>query len=241
MAHAYQVIAKFKIYDTKTEKLKQLMVTARSKRDVVSASSSKKRLKQVKITVSFTWYNYDQKKEKYTQVREIMGGGKRVQILPRTSDKEKLLEAATNLFFPEGRNSKGNRLTNFNYFLADFSLSEIEDENFDLDKYLTKHSLKQTKLSLVTKTLTFQQRLHLISNSTSSSSEDDFEIPTTLHKHSTPKNVSQSSVAIATVISDDDLPSFNQVDNEQRRKLIEVQDSDYAKSLKADQSKDKVI
>ena len=119
LAHAYQVLQAFK--PSKAEKLKALFSAARSR--TVNRKEVKGRIKAPKVTVAFAWYNYDKKKDRFVQVREVAGGGRRMQLMSRSTSLHEIEVVAKKLFFPNGKSSRGKKLSEHSYYLADFALN----------------------------------------------------------------------------------------------------------------------
>lgn len=138
LADVYLMRAKFK---NNSIRLGGLFHEARS-RHYKALSKTKRRQKQQIIAVAFCWYNFDMKKDKYTQVREISGGGKRVQTVSRSSCLDELTKIALKIFFPDGKTKKGASLKSYSYYLADYCLNEITSNSFSLDTCLENNGLK---------------------------------------------------------------------------------------------------
>ena len=79
LAHIYQLRQQFSQIDERAERLKTFFSTAKSSAQPKHANYP--RARPQKLSVSFTWYHYDPKKGRYTQVREQLGGGRRVQLI----------------------------------------------------------------------------------------------------------------------------------------------------------------
>ena len=75
----------------RAQRLKNLLSTTKSS---ISNKTNypKKRAKPSKIQLYFSWYHYDVKKERYTQVREQQGGGLRVQQVDRHSTFQEMFQ-----------------------------------------------------------------------------------------------------------------------------------------------------
>ena len=69
----------------------------------------------VKIELGWMHYNINQ----YTQVRSRNGGGTRQLQISKNAGKKEIIQLAEDLFFPEGRSSKG-RLTDMDCDLTNF-------------------------------------------------------------------------------------------------------------------------
>ena len=83
LAHIYQLLQPFSQIDERAERLKTLLSTAKSSAQPKHANYPRKRAHPQKLSVSFTSYHYDPKKGRYTQVREQLGGCRRVQLINR--------------------------------------------------------------------------------------------------------------------------------------------------------------
>lgn len=237
----YLLMEKFSSADTsstikKSERLKELLASNRSRNTSLGKTQQLARTKPQTITVYFSWYNFDIKKEKYCQVREVMGGGRRTAVISRNSGLQKLEEISKSFFFPGGKNVKKKRLTSFHYFLADFALQELPKDydlpdigvngQFTIDKYIKVNALNHTKINFVTK-LFSKHTNDVISALTSFDSEDDFQ----------PEIKTSTPISIDPVYSSSDRLRDEMIE---RRALIEEQDSSYQQSLEADKKKDDV-
>ena len=173
LAHAYQVISKFKKINARSLRLRELITTARRKQNGIMSRTGNTRLKPDVISVNFNWYHYDDKKEKYCQVRENRGGGRRSISLRRKSTYDELSEIATDTFFPKGKAKGSILLRQHSYYLADFQLEPIVDDGFAMDTYLKENHLKSARFSLMTK-----RHGRLVIDLGSDDDDDDFEIKT---------------------------------------------------------------
>ena len=81
LAHVYQLCQQFSQINETAERLKTLLSTAKSSAQVKNANCPRKGAFHQKLSVCFSWYHYDPKKERYTQVQEQRGGGRRVQLI----------------------------------------------------------------------------------------------------------------------------------------------------------------
>ena len=90
VAHVYQLRQQFSQINETDERLKTLLSNAKSSAQAKNANSPRKRACPQKLSVCFTWYHYDPKKERYTQVRKQLGGGRRVQLINRNASSSEL-------------------------------------------------------------------------------------------------------------------------------------------------------
>ena len=156
LAHIYQLRQQFSQIDERAERLKTLFSTAKSSAQPKHANYPRKRARPQKLSVSFTSYHYDPKKGRYTQVREQLGGGRRVQLINRNASSSEIFHRIVNIFFPDGINKKKQHLSRYTYFLGDYTLqkkavsSQKDELFFTLQKYVETNSLKQDKFTLLT-------------------------------------------------------------------------------------------
>ena len=90
LAHVYRLRQQFSQINETAERLKTLLSTAKSSAQAKNANCLRKRAFPQKLSVCFTWYHYHPKKERYTQVREQQGGGRRVQLINRNASSSEL-------------------------------------------------------------------------------------------------------------------------------------------------------
>ena len=73
-----------------------------------------------------------------------MGGGRRVQIMARSSTLKDILSIAKKLFFPNGSSLRKLKLTEHSCYIADSALNKIEDQiPFTHAEYKNNFSLKE--------------------------------------------------------------------------------------------------
>ena len=258
LADVYVILDKFSsnrnTATARAEQLKSFLASSRSKQGYTTHSYPKKRSKASSLTVTFTWHNYDNKKKKYAQVREQMGGGRRQQIMQRSSTFETILENAKGLFFPRGKNSKKKRLTDFSYFVGDFALNQLSSEleislesetklvKFTLDEYMRNNALKQARFIFMTK----ERRWNELYLCKSDSDDSDLELPSAasmFFQSSTPTYPNLSTPTYPNFVHD--LGEKEESENvnvlQVRRDLVQQQDEAFRLSLEADQEKEKVF
>ena len=138
---------------------------------------SSKRKKPDNINVHFNWFN--EQHGKLTQVLATGGGGVRQKRLNRSSSFIDCFNEAKNLFFPSGRNKKGN-IKDFSCKLMSFDLREqlapdIESSIVqNIAEYVLVNGLKIAKFAFTTKEKTFLEKM---SFNESSSDNDDDKVP----------------------------------------------------------------
>ena len=155
LVHVYQLMLEYGQRNERAQRLKNLLSTTKSS---ISNKTNypKKRAKPSKIQLYFSWYHYDVKKERYTQVREQQGGGLRVQHVDRHSTFQEMFQWIVDVFFPNGFNKKRKYISKYKHCLGDYALQEmtetmyLDQEVFTLEKYIKCNSLKQVKFTLLT-------------------------------------------------------------------------------------------
>ena len=181
LADAYLIINKFVETNTpgRNERLRELLVNARSREKNVKIGC--KRSKPNELTVTFCWFNFNTLKGKYTQVRELQGGGRRTKVVSRQSTIENIKVMARNIFFPDGKSRSLKFISDYSFSLGDYALGELTDMSMKLEEYIEEHSLKhvKTKFNFLTKPLTQMQKiLSSVSNFTDDEDDDFLAQPT---------------------------------------------------------------
>ena len=99
LAHIYQLRQQFSQINETADGLKTLLSTAKSSAQAKNANCPRKRACPQKLSVCFTWDHCDQKKERYTQVREQLVGGRRVQLINHNASSSELSTVLLIAFF----------------------------------------------------------------------------------------------------------------------------------------------
>lgn len=180
LAHVYQLRQQFSQIDERADRLRTLLLTAKSSVQGKHSNYPRKRARPQKLSVSFTWYHYGPKKGRYTQVREQLGGGRRVQLINRNATSSEIFQRIVNIFFPNGINKKKQHLSSYTYSLGDYALQKVADSSqkdevfFTLENYVETNSLKQAKFTLLTNDQeNYQKKKKKISLDFSDDSDDD--------------------------------------------------------------------
>ena len=217
LAHVYQLRQQFSQIDERADRLRTLLSTAKSTAQAKHANYLRKRAHLQKLSVSFTWYHYDSRKGRYTQVREQLGGGRRVQSINRNATSSEIFQRIVNIFFPNGVSKKKQHLSSYTYSLGDYALQKIADSSqkrevfFTLEKYVETNSLKQAEFTLLTSNQeNYQKKKKKISlDFIDDSDDDDFEglLNTSTPSREATKQVEYSAEENGTInqtIHDDD-------------------------------------
>jgi len=213
----------------------------------VSKQSSRLQLKCVQMG----WYNYDETKRKYVNVRSAKGGGSRKEKFPNECTAEDILEKMKELFFPNGVSALGN-LSEFHTQIGSSKQDLLDSENFILQNYIKKNQFTKTYLHLMTRKKSKTALLLDSFNSTpypTISDEDDDHLDITkfipspnLQTASTPKQEipSSSFKAIKTSPVTNDVNHNLIGSSEERLQLREELDRVYESSLSADIEKERL-
>lgn len=104
--------------------------------------------------IELGWMHYDDEKETFKQVRTKRGGGTRKFEISKDAQKRDLIQEATDLFFPNGRNHLGS----LRYFELDIKMFQ----DVGLDEVITVGQLYQdTKLPTLRFYLTTQKKKNI--------------------------------------------------------------------------------
>ena len=158
LGDAYLLLEKLsgnKIHKSNMELLKKFL-GSNSTWSVARATQNQKW--PAELTVYFSWYQSDVKKNRYAQVRN--GGGRRSWAVDRNIRLNELPQIAKDFFFQNGQNFKGP-ISKFKIALGGPDMSEIESklcfrinehqkrvEDFRVDGYFHKYELKVAKLNM---------------------------------------------------------------------------------------------
>lgn len=96
------------------------------------------------------WLHYDKKKNDYISVRTKKGGGTRDVSISMTSKANEIIAIAQSIFFPDGESVFGN-LDTMVSSLGNFTCQEIQKDEFTLANYISRNSLTNVRLYLMTK------------------------------------------------------------------------------------------
>lgn len=223
MAHAYQLKENFGNKTSKAEKLQSLLATARKRKEQRVGGSMKQKKKRTELSVNLNLFEYDPNLNRYSQLKAIKGGGCRQITVQRTSHVRDILSNAESVFFPNGKSTKGFKLSSYTAALADFTQTVLTsaDEDLSLEDYKEKYGLKDLRFTLLIKKLSafsiLQSQMQL-----NQDSDSDFEDTNPL------PSIKLSSLS----------PSFQSSSPLQRRRnLISQQNDEFQKILEADRNK----
>lgn len=170
LADSYKVIERFK-EKSKENRLKELLAKSRSTKKTTKSSRSKPKT----LTISLGWYNFNRKKKRYQQVREMQGGGRRTFVMDRSSTLQEVKQKAESLFFPNDRSRSGKRKCEFTIEIADFSLTVFQDPSLTVEQYLETSNITSAKVNLLSKELARFEKLEKLVSSNNLSDDSDME------------------------------------------------------------------
>ncbi|CAH1106724.1 unnamed protein product [Psylliodes chrysocephalus] len=102
-----------------------------------SSKEQERKREKNKRKIEVGWHNWNEGEHKYKQVRMNTGGGTRRILLPKMAKRDEILEKAKNLFFPNGKSSRGN-LSEFKIDIQDFTGEYISQHETVDDMYLNR-------------------------------------------------------------------------------------------------------
>ncbi|CAH3188323.1 unnamed protein product, partial [Porites evermanni] len=112
---------------------------------------TKESVKQIKTRkVKLAWQHFNDDSRRYVMVREATGGGQREMSLPCDSDYSEVLSILTDLFFPNGKSSRG-QVSEMELCLGSFKCEVIDKEGFTVGDYISVNKLTKPRLYLLSK------------------------------------------------------------------------------------------
>lgn len=145
LAHVYLLTDNFAT-EQKKAKLGELVKSAR-----VSYNEKSLKNKKGKVMVTLNWYHFNEKKNKFCQIKEINGGGKVCPRLKYDDTLEPVFETMKNSFFPEGKNGIA-KLCDLIVVICSSRMIVVDDFKTTLEEYKDKNG--NLKFILRTKQLT---------------------------------------------------------------------------------------
>lgn len=146
------------------EKMKSLLDKLSSKNTASKgkgkkvASSTGNLKKDQKRKVSLGWNHYSLDRERYVNVRLSNGGGSREVSLQSDATKEKVMNVAKNLFFPQGASAFGKAsqmqfdLGNFrNEIITSLIDEEGKEHPFSVQRYFDVNKLSKARIYLLSR------------------------------------------------------------------------------------------
>ena len=137
----------------------------------------------------------------FVQVRTKKGGGTRKETVLKDCKKQKLIEKATQLFFPGGKNAEGS-LSDFDIDLTDFQQQPIED-TVTVGELYEKTKLPLLRFYLTTKKRDIASDINLeeeTSDATSKEGEKSHDQPDVYHHSSDTPAIDVVDINAADVI-----------------------------------------
>uniref|UniRef100_A0A7M5VC91 HECT domain-containing protein n=2 Tax=Clytia hemisphaerica TaxID=252671 RepID=A0A7M5VC91_9CNID len=163
--------------------------------------STKKTKSKRERSISIGWIHYDRKAGRYAGVRSKRGGGLRSAKMHDSSTRQDILGEAEKIFFPKGKSQVG-QLALMITLLGKFdetplpSTIEVDGKEvqFSLGGYLQENRLTKAKFYLMTKSLSFLDKVNELS------SDDDFDLPPAPMNNSlSPKETDENTVPLQTL------------------------------------------
>ena len=116
------------------------------KAKVMEAPAPKVKTRKVKLA----WQRFNQETERYVMVRESTGGGQREMSISVSADYTEILNLLIDLFFPNGKSSRGPSYE-MEFCLGNFSGEVVSEDDFTLGNYINTNKLSKPRLYLLSK------------------------------------------------------------------------------------------
>lgn len=116
------------------------------KAKVMEAPLPKVKTRKVKLA----WQHFNQETERYVMVRESTGGGQREMSISVSADYTEILNLLIDLFFPNGKSSRGPSY-DMEFYLGNFSCEVVSEDDFTLGNYINTNKLSKPRLYLLSK------------------------------------------------------------------------------------------
>ena len=116
------------------------------KAKVIEAPLPKVKTRKVKLA----WQHFNQETERYVMVRESTGGGQREMSISVSADYTEILNLLIDLFFPNGKSSRGPSYE-MEFRLGNFSGEVVSEDDFTLGNYINTNKLSKPRLYLLSK------------------------------------------------------------------------------------------
>ena len=117
------------------------------KAKVMEAPLPKVKTRKVKLA----WQHFNQETERYVMVRESTGGGQREMSISVSADYIENLYLLIDLFFPDGKSSRGPPAYEIEFYLANVRCEVVSEDDFALGNYISTNKLSKPRLYLLSK------------------------------------------------------------------------------------------
>ena len=118
------------------------------KAKVMEASLPKVKTRKIKLA----WQNFNQETERYVMVRESTGGEQREMSISVSADYTEILNLLINLFFPNGKRSRGPSYEREEFYLGNFSCEVVSEDDLTLGNYISTNKVSKPRLYVLSKT-----------------------------------------------------------------------------------------